>query len=589
VGQPSEPGFACVSIAHGLRAPDLAAALRLLAPDASVIECSSGTFLATWGAESLTGAGPLLLTSEVRRRDEELTPDQVARHLVGGDGEALAQLLPTFGAVALAGDATVVACTDALGFRQLFWRRHADWAAVSTSSRFLAALHEPALDLDAVAVQGLLGWQLGLRTLFRDVEKVPAAGRVTVRHGVARLDSFRQEPEGPTTLAAAVPRARDLLRGYLDAYLDDHPDPVLQLTGGQDSRLLLSAITPARRRGLRVMTLGVPGSTDVAIAADLARRYGLRHEVLRLRTEPISPADAYAACAETAGRLELVADPVARAALDEAEAAAEPGPRLSGLGGEVARGFYYLGRRGMDAPVTRTRVRRLVDWRMFANESVPLTAFGPDVVAPRESATEDVFRLMSESGEPWFAATDRFYLEQRMQRWAGATETAMCTRLEVANPMLDDRFIAIANALDPADKQQSRFLASLQVALDIELSALPLDERPAPRAYAAPGLAGRVAQSRATATRAGRKLGQRLRGDRRPPAGGALVAGAVVEHWREHPELLEPVAASGALDPDWVAEIANGSTVPDPAGVAFLVNLSQAVEVVRTPVVPNLR
>jgi asparagine synthase (glutamine-hydrolysing) len=589
MGQPTEPGFACVSIAPGRHGPDLAAALRLVAPATSVVECSPGTFLASWGTGSVTGASPLLLTSEVRRRDEAQTPEQVARHLVGGDRDPLAQMLPTFGAVALGADATVVACTDVLGFRQLFWRRHADWAAVSTSSRVLAALDEPALDLDAVAVQGLLGWQLGLRTLFRDVEKVPAAGRVTLGGGTARLDSFRPEPERPTTLAAAVPRARDLLRGYLDAYLDDHPDPVLQLTGGQDSRLLLSAIAPERRKGLRVMTLGVPGSTDVAIAADLARRYGLRHEVLRLRSEPISPADAHAACVETAGRLELVADPIARAALDEAEAAAEPGPRLSGLGGEVARGFYYLGHRGLDAPVTRARVRRLVNWRMFANESVPIAAFGPSVVAPREAATDDVFRLMSATGEPWFAATDRFYLEQRMQRWAGATETAMCTRLEVANPMLDDRFIAIANALAPADKQHSRFLACLQVALDAELSALPLDGRPAPRAYASPGLAGRVAQSRATAMRAGRKFGQRLRGDRRPPAGGVVFARAVVEHWRQHPELLEPVAASGALDPDWVAGIVAGSTVPDPAGVALLVNLSQAVDVVRSPVVPNLR
>jgi asparagine synthase (glutamine-hydrolysing) len=588
VGQPTDPGFACVSIAPGRSGPDLAGALQVVVPEAAVVESVPGTMLSTWGAGSLTTDGPLLLSREVRRRDEEVGPEQVARHLVGGEGEALAQLLPTFGAVALADPATVVACTDALGFRQLFWRRHADWAAVSTSSRVLAALDAPALDLDAVAVQGLLGWQLGLRTLFQHVEKVPAAGRVTLSRGTARLDSFRPEPEGPTTLAAAVPRARDLLRGYLAAYLDDHPDPVLQLTGGQDSRLLLSAIAPGRRRGLRVLTLGVPGSPDVSIAAELARRFGLRHEVLRLRSEPMSPADAHAACVETAGRLELVADPVARAALDEAEAAAEPGPRLSGLGGEVARGFYYLGRRGMDAPVTRARVRRLVAWRMFVNESIPVTAFGPDVVAPRESATEDVFRLMSETREPWFAATDRFYLEQRMQRWAGATETAVCTRVEVANPMLDDRFIAIANALHPADKQQSRFLASLQVALDAELSSLPLDGRPPPRAYAAPGLSGRVAQSRATAARAGRKLGQRLRGGRRPPAGGALVADAVVQHWREHPELLQPVAASGAVDPEWVAGIVAGSTVPDPAGVAFLVNLAEAVQLVRTPV-PNLR
>jgi hypothetical protein len=42
------------------------------------------------------------------------------------------------------------------------------------------------------------------------------------------------------------------------------------------------------------------------------------------------------------------------------------------------------------------------------------------------------------------------------------------------------------------------------------------------------------------------------------------------------------------VDPEWVAGIVAGSTVPDPAGVAFLVNLAEAVQLVRTPV-PNLR
>ena len=61
-----------------------------------------------------------------------------------------------------------MACTDALGFRQLFWLAAA--AAAMAGSR----AGEPRLDLAAVAVQGLLGWQLGDRTLFDEVAKVPA-------------------------------------------------------------------------------------------------------------------------------------------------------------------------------------------------------------------------------------------------------------------------------------------------------------------------------------------------------------------------------------------------------------------------------
>ena len=73
-----------------------------------------------------------------------------------------------------------------------------------------------------------------------------------------------------------------------------------------------------------------------------------------------------------------MADPLAHAALAMAEARAQPGVRISGLGGEVARGFYYFGR-PRTTPVTRQRVERLARWRMFTNESVPADALDPDV------------------------------------------------------------------------------------------------------------------------------------------------------------------------------------------------------------------
>ena len=150
---------------------------------------------------------------------------------------------------------------------------------------------------------------------------------------------------GRLTLAEAVTRARDVLRGYLSAYLDDHPDAVLQLTGGQDSRLLLSAIEPSRRRGLRVMTLSVPGNPDVEIAADLARRYSMDHEIIDLAgLDEIDPEQAHDRAVRAAQILEASADPLAYAGLDFAESRALPGPRLSGLGGADT----FLGGSGAD-------------------------------------------------------------------------------------------------------------------------------------------------------------------------------------------------------------------------------------------------
>ncbi|WP_244931740.1 asparagine synthase-related protein [Nocardioides sp. W7] len=550
--------------------------------------CTGTVAFATWGDARPPGPErALVLTAEARRHEQALTAAHVHRALMTPDLPLLAQVLPPFAAVTRDGVDTVLAVVDPLGMRQLYVRRGPRWSAVSTSARVLAGLLPVGLDLEAVAVQSRLGWQLGRRTLFAGVEQVPAGSLLRLYGGtVHRRDTRSPEqlrpvgPAGPADAATTVAETRDLLRDYLAAYLDDHPDPVLQLTGGQDSRLLLSAIDPARRRGLRVLTLGVPGSPDVAMAAELARREGMRHEVLDLTgLDVLAPEEAWALTATAAGALELAADPVARAALDVAESRARPGARLSGLGGEVARGFYYLGT-GADAPVTTRRAHRLARWRMYVNEAV-----APDMLAPefgawaQQFALDEVHRVLAASGDPWFAATDRLYLEERMQRWAGATETAVCQRTAVANPMLDDRFVAAVGALAPADKRGSRFLGRLSVTLDPGLADLPLDGRPSPRSYAEAGWGAAAARARATGAAAGRKAAQRLSGGRRAPAGGGALAGGVAAYWRHRPEVLDPVRSTGLLREEWLDRVVSGAVVPDPASTAFMVNVTLATTV----------
>ncbi|MDQ4110812.1 MAG: hypothetical protein M3306_06895 [Actinomycetota bacterium] len=580
----SPPGFAAVSTALGRHPPALAPAARAVVPEADCDGTRSGLQTATWGLADgpLVSGLTLVLTRELRRREQALEPTDVARTLAAGDRRALAETLPTFGAVQHTGDA-VTATTDALGFRHLYYRVGEGWAAVSTSARVLARLAPTSLDRDGLAVQSLLGWQLHGRSLFESITKVPAGGLVEIRDGRLRTDTFTDEPDDTLIpLSTAVTSMSSMLRSYLGAYLDDHPDAVLQLTGGQDSRLLLSAIEPRRRRGLRVVTLGRPDSPDVMIAGDLARRYGMRHEILSVDgLDALEPDEAYARCVAAAGAIELGADPLAWAALDFAEARAMPGPRISGLGGEVARGFYYLGRDG-DGPVTESRARRLADWRMFVNEAVESSALRPEFrELARDVAHAEVLGALVDGGRPWFEATDDLYLGQRMQHWAGATESPVSARRRIVNPMLDDRWIANARALAPSDKAGSRFLARLQVELDTELAGLPLEGRPSPATYATPGWRSSWRRGTTTAAKAGRKLGQRVRHRGRPPVGGEILADAVIRHWRAHPDSLAGLAESEVVEPSWLDAVLAGQHQPGPSTVAFLLNLSLAADALR--------
>ena len=180
---------------------------------------------------------------------------------------------------------------------------------------------------------------------------------------------------------------------------------------------------------------------------------------------------------------------------------------------------------------------------------------------------------MAATGREWLAATDDFYLYQRMQRWAGVTDTAVCLDRSVVNPMLDDRFISLAQAMSPASKRGSRFLGRLQMALDPGLGRMPLDGRPAPAAYADPSLLNRARAAQTLARKAVRKARQRLGHSTRPPAGGAVLAEKVVEHWRHEPDLLRAALAHDVLDESWVDQVVAGSVSPDPGTVAFALNL----------------
>ncbi|WP_405218115.1 asparagine synthase-related protein [Agrococcus sp. Ld7] len=527
----------------------------------------------TWGL-SCVASSAWVLSAVTRTADGRVSPEAIAAELEMTPA-ALVRLFPPFAAVR-ADDEGVTMVADSMGFRPLFHSHPgSDGAAVLSSSALVAARARRAqLDQVAVGTQSLLGWQLGQRTLFQGVEKLAPGAVARLRSdGVGVRVAPARQPEG-LGLDAAVTRAASLLRTSLAAVLDEHPDAVLQLTGGLDSRLLLSAIPPRRRRGLQAMTLDVPGSSDSAIASAIAERYGIRHSVRGLADlGHLTPEAAWEATRDAAERLDAMSDPVAFAALAVAERSFEQGVRISGLGGEVARGFYYVGR-VRDRTYTAADASRLARWRMFVNEAVEPGLLARDFAKwALEEAEQEVLRALLDGGPEWFRATDALYLRHRMQRWAGATDTAVGAERIVINPMLDPAFLDIAAGLTPQEKAGSRFLAALQMELDPELGRRPLDGRSAPAAYAHPAPWQPVVQVAGTGRRLAQKALQRVRRGNRSPAGGAVLAGKVVDHWRARPELLDPLAALPFLEQDWLERVLRGDHDPKPSAVGFLTAL----------------
>ena len=567
---------------------DVRSALSEIGITDAVVEEHGSLVTAVWGDLATVVDECLILSRGPRRRERDAAPREIADLLARRDTAAMAEMLPPFAAVRTGpGREEAAAVTDALGFRHLYHSEGKAGAAVSTSARLLAVLGGHGVDRESLSLQSLVGWQVGQWTLFDGVTKLAAGAVAHLQGGRLTIHEGRRPDPERLSLDDAVERAAHVLRANLTAYLGDHPDATLQLTGGQDSRILLSAIPQELRRGLAAVTLAVPGSEDVALAAQICARTGTRHQVEALDSlEGLDPKVAYDLCVASSARLEGMADPLALAALTMAERRLDQGHRIAGLGGEVARGFYYLGR-PRDPSVTRARVARLAGWRMFANEAVDPASVDPTLrEGARERAVDRIHGLMAATGKDWLDATDDFYLFQRMQRWAGVTDTAICMDRSVVNPMLDDRFIAIAEGMSPDSKRNSLFLARLQMALDPELGRMPLNGRPPPEAYAYPGLADRLRGARTLAQKASSKARQRFSRSTRPPAGGAVLAGKVVQHWRANPELLDEARNQRVLDDAWVDRLVDGEVDPDPSTVAFVLNVS-CLPSPRTTTVPD--
>lgn len=233
--------------------------------------------------------------------------------------------------------------TDHVGLRHVYGVRGPGWSAVSTSATELARLANNGLDTDALGEYRLIGHYLETSTAFRGVVKLAPGHIWRLANGVLRTEAYAADPSGGPAATVdgvdtAVPRHATRLRHLVTSFLDSYPDAVLELSGGLDSRMVLAAVPPRRRVGLRAITISHAGSLDGPVAAGLAARYGLAHQVVDLAgLVALHPEVAYRMAKAASVRSDSLGSPLSLAVLDWVEGHVEPGPRLGGHGGELTR------------------------------------------------------------------------------------------------------------------------------------------------------------------------------------------------------------------------------------------------------------
>ncbi|HTE56271.1 MAG TPA: asparagine synthase C-terminal domain-containing protein [Kofleriaceae bacterium] len=272
-------------------------------------------------------------------------------------------------------------------------------------------------------------------------------------------------------------RADDVVDACLDAYLDavrpiaQGPQPVvLALSGGKDSRLVLTAL---RRAGIDVscytIDRGADNSAEVYVATELARLLELKHQV-RPAERVESDGD------ESAIRVDLLHRTVsALRASDGAvfgydrayfRARYSPQINLTGHGGEVMRGGYA---ERYDRPLR--------------SDEVPGIAKALFIPAPdlfRWGANRRYTRYLTDWVEdhaarmPPHDVLDCLYVHFRCGRWVAATTRGTTTSAARLFPFLDNRLALALVRAPAAQKVKDQVIREIVRRLDARAADFPL-------------------------------------------------------------------------------------------------------------------
>lgn len=521
---------------------------------------------------------PLCMTTPlaVSRAGRACGPDAVFEHLDRGE-EARSMAAP-FAAVWLdPGTGSLRAGVDAFAIGQLFAVETEHISAVSNSATLLARVFERGLDARALVGFSLFGAFHGGHTPFEGVGKIGPDQAIEFRDARPRGISAGRPATAPST---SVDELTERLRSTVIRLSDAAPDADLQLSGGLDSRLILAALPPERRRRHRAVTIGAPEAPDVRIAAAICERLGLRHEVVDVAVFDDLDADGLHRLLRRAARgFDCSANPLDKAALLMAEREADSRIWFNGQNGEILRGFYYPGQ-ALGAAPSAARARRLLSWRLAANDLVDERLFNADVYPELRSRAEaEAVNLLCSFEGAWSASLDRFYLHERMQRWAGNGIDNLINRTGYLCPFFDRGVVETALALPHDLKRHGRAAFMALSTLDRDLADMPLDSGMRPLAIVESPLRARSAELVHFAKKAAGRIKRKLTGERR----AALGSDAAALLWSRH-ELnarlpFSAMAATGLFDRHALEEVVTGRWLPDRPTLGFVLMAAELSEI----------
>ena len=515
---------------------------------------------------------------------ERITPEELARRFTSAGANCLTGLAPPAGGCFVdTNRGGITAFTDRYGLQHIYYSQNQDGVVIGSSALLVALASGDRIDLDSFGVFGLLGHHLGEECGFQNTRRLPAGSVIRLHDGHCQIESYAPSPkDGGISSQIRTKLAQegaDILRTGVYACLSAFPEVDLELSGGLDSRLLLAAIHPTKRRGLRAITRGEPGSHDWVTAKLIADHDGMPHLQIDLSRLGMLPAEEIFRLIKRASfKVGHNANPFGRGVLDWVNSQVDQHPRLSGQNGEYIRGFYYPGQPDAGS-VNSHLVNSLARWRMWTNQGVDQTLLTP---AYREQIESSCLTSLSEILRSyrtgWLLSTDEFYLKERMGRWVGLDYSAASLDRVVLAPFFHPAFVEWAGTIPPIHRRGSSLSAAMLEMMDPYLATLPLDGGTPARDLAQPSLKMLLSGKFHFAAKVARKAWQRVTGHGKPPYGAETLYRGLLRNQPGVLDLLPHVQHSGIMDSSALNEVFRGQRKLDWKSLGFLLNLEWTYE-----------
>ena len=369
-----------------------------------------------------------------------------------------------------------IVLTDIVGSCHCFFRSWKQGIALSSSSLLLAGLGN--FNLDPVGCQEFLctGIIYEDRTFYQEVHKLEPASVFRFAKGtlVSRQRYWQITDIVPESLDGqfAVRRLGETLMGTAQKVGRIFTRPVCDLTGGYDSRALVSAFLSSGVKFTTVVS-GPADSPDVMVSRSLAQVIGLPH----LHIEPpgsISLDYIRQALGLTDGEYDLVE--YARILRIHRILSEQFDISINGSFGELARGYWWELLFPHTGAYRKLDSQKLAKLR-YAAQSFDASLFPPETKLDLVSHFADVIERTNRglSQFPNTLQMDHVYLMMRMQRWQGRIASSTNRLWPCLSPFLFRPVLETVLQTRAYLRQRSLLIRRMLAELQPRMAEFPLE------------------------------------------------------------------------------------------------------------------